>query len=175
MQDELRHEAKLESARMARGVEFDADLDREEGGARSEHQTFTKHKSSKRDEEIAGVETKQPERAALSEVDGRKKSRRKEREDGSARGRSKSRSRHRTRKEPDAESNNNLDRRSQDQKEKRRATTRTRESQARASGQKLDFSIFSKERPSGSLDADKAKLLMAKYLRKQLKKSGAKR
>ena len=170
MQDELRHEAKLESARMAQGVEFDG-LDGGEAEARSEHQAFAKPRSGRRDAETAEVETKRPERAALSEVDGRKKSKRKEREEGSTR-RSKSRSRHKTKKEPDAESSNNFDRGSQDQKEKRRATTRTRESQAPPS--MMHDSIFSKERPSG-IDADKAKLLMAKYLRKQLKKSGGKR
>ena len=163
MQEDLRHEAKLESARMARGVDFGGrELD-EEREARSEYQAFAKPRSGRREVETAGVETKRPERAALSEVDGRKRSRRKEKDEGGGRG-PKSKSRHKTKKEPDAESNN-IDRRSQDQRDKRRATTRTRDSQARASGQKLDFSIFSKA-PSGSLDADKAKLLMAKYLRK---------
>jgi hypothetical protein len=169
MQDELRHEEKLESARMARGVEFDGP-----GGgeteARSEHQALTKPKSGRRDTETVEAETQQA-RTARSEAEGGKRSKRKERDEGSTR-RSKSRSRHKTKKEPDTESNNNSDRRSQDQKEKRRGTTRTHESQAPPST--IRDSIFSKERPS-AVDSDKAKLLMAKYLRKQLKKSGARR
>lgn len=107
MQDELRHEAKLESARMAQGVEFDG-LDGGEAEVRSERH-FAKPRSGRRDSATVEAETKRPERTALSEV-GRKKSKRKERDEGSTR-RSKSRSRHKTKKEPDAESNN-FDRRS---------------------------------------------------------------
>lgn len=110
------------------------------------------------------------------------------RESGSTRGRTKTKNEHKStksrkedhRSEPHRSqhqrtdvSNPRTEKRQPEVSEKRRASTKPRESQPKTeSAHKLDYSVFSKEKPPPNLDADKAKQLMARYLRKQLKKQG---